>query len=227
MNRPEPNAGLEGKSVERQKAKFKGLFFEQQLQKLIENRETFANASEIARIYPDAELAFRNLKDNPMIRISEQILRSIWPSVHEWVYADALAQIRFSPPVEWPAIIVRLLQREGIEFEGEVNSRRQGGRPRKPLHERNLMMLGELVTEAIPRFEKFHVHYDDLRQRFPAQRERWRIELQKMRMQPNEIDALLNCKTARSAAIHYVAKKLGLTPHTVQNAYSIFRKTKK
>jgi len=87
-------------------------------------------------------------------------------------------------------------------------------------------MLGELVTEAIPRFEKFHVHYDDLRQRFPAQRERWRIELQKMRMQPNEIDALLNCKTARSAAIHYVAKKLGLTPHTVQNAYSIFRKTK-
>jgi len=99
MNRPEPNAGLEGKSVERQKAKFKGLFFEQQLQKLIENRETFANASEIARIYPDAELAFRNLKDNPMIRISEQILRSIWPSVHEWVYADALAQIRFSPPL--------------------------------------------------------------------------------------------------------------------------------
>jgi hypothetical protein len=226
MSRPEPNAGPAGKSVERQKTKIEELFFEQQLQKFIENRETFANASEIARTYPGAELSFRTLKDNPNIRISEQILRSIWPTVHEWVYADFLAQIRFSTTAAWPAIIVRLLKGEGIEHGETVHYRRLGGRPRKAAREREPMLIGERVKAAIPRFERLHTDYDSLRRKFPPQGERWRRELNKAGTLPNEIDALMHSKMARSAAIHYVAMKLGIRTHTVQNAFSIYKKGK-
>jgi hypothetical protein len=226
MNRPEPNAGPVGKSAERQKTKIKGLFFEQQLRRFIENRKTFANASEIARTYPGAELSFRTLKDNPKFRISEDILRSIWPTVHEWVYADFLAQIRFSTTAEWPAIIGRLLKGEGIEHGETVHYHRQGGRPRKATREREPMLIGERVKAAIPRFEGLRAAYDSLRREFPAQGERWRRELSKAGNLPNEIDALIHSKTARSAAIHYVAMKLGIRTHTVQNAFSLYKRGK-
>jgi hypothetical protein len=227
MNRPEPNAGPEEKSVEEQKTKLEGLFFEQQLQKLIQNRETFADLSEIESTYPGAELGFSILKDRTKIRLSESVLRSLWPSVREWIYADFLAQIRFSSAAEWHGLIVRLLEREGIDLGATVGFRRKAGRPRKQLHERNLVMIGEMVWGEIPRFEKLHAKYDDLRQRFPAQRERWRIELNRAGILPNEIDALLHCKTTISAAIHYVAKRLDRTPHTIQNAFSIYKKIRK
>ena len=143
------------------------------------------------------------------------------------MYADFLGQIRFSPTAEWPAIIERLLQKEGIESGGAIDSRRIGGRPRKAAHERETMLIGERVWEAIPRFEKLRKVYDGLRRKFPAQRERWRSELHKAGTLPNEIDALMHSKTARSAATHYVAMKLARKLHTVQNAFSMYKKRKK
>ena len=85
------------------------------------------------------------------------------------------------------------------------------------------------VQHVLPRFEQGRQLVNQIKARFAADRERWRRELSERGWKPREIDALLDSKTAAGAACQYVARTEGrkVAVHTIQNAYSRYRRSLK